>query len=223
MRAQLIRLLVWRRPAERLREFAETEAFGARDLARAAEVVPDVWMRRRLLQHAEDEVRHARLLGEQAGPAAEQTLGALVAGESATDTGVDIEQLGEVPFLAFVHLAEKRAAAEFALHRDALAGKGAVFDAILADERRHVAWTERALERYRAAGRGREVARALRRLRWERWLAPGRWATQQLAGVMGAVVLTLLYFVMLPAFVPFARRARSGWQPAPGLHLDREF
>jgi hypothetical protein len=113
---------MWRRPAQRLREFAETEAFGARDLARAAEAVRDVWMRRRLLQHAQDEVRHAHLLGEEAGSAAEQPLGALLVGETATDAGV--EALGEVPFLAFVHLAEKRAAAEFALHREALASAG---------------------------------------------------------------------------------------------------
>jgi hypothetical protein len=223
VRSQLIRLLVWRRPAERLREFAETEAFGARDLARAAEAVSDVWMRRRLLQHAQDEVRHARLLGDEAAPAREQSLGALVAGETATGTGVDIEHLGEVPFLAFVHVAERRAAAEFALHRQALAGKGAVFDAILADEQRHVAWTGRALERYRAAGRGDEVARALRRLRWERWLAPFRWVGQRLAGVMSAVVLTLLYAVVLPLFVPLAGRRRPGWQQPPELRLDREF
>src|SRR5438067_9168486 len=55
---------VWRNPhrcARKLLRFAETEADGGRDLARAAELTRDPSLRRLYLRHAEDEQRHADL------------------------------------------------------------------------------------------------------------------------------------------------------------------
>src|SRR5215470_5527966 len=55
---------VWRDPHRRARKllrFAETEADGARDLSRAAELTRDPLLRRLFLRHAEDEERHAVL------------------------------------------------------------------------------------------------------------------------------------------------------------------
>ncbi|MFN7146119.1 MAG: hypothetical protein ACK4YP_20270, partial [Myxococcota bacterium] len=127
------RAVFLRRRDERFREFAETEAFGARDLAQAATVVADPWLRRQLLRHAQDEVRHASILEEGTARPAARGLGAAVLGDAAAETGLDVEQLGEVRFLAFVHLAEKRAVEEFAMHRAALGADGDRLDAILAD------------------------------------------------------------------------------------------
>src|ERR671937_200629 len=55
---------VWRdahRRARKLLRFADTEADGGRDIARAAELTHDALLRRLYLRHAEDEMRHAKL------------------------------------------------------------------------------------------------------------------------------------------------------------------
>lgn len=217
MRASLHRLLFWRRPDARLAEFAETEAFGARDLSRAAEQASDPWLRRQLLMHAQDEVRHAALLGEgQAAPSPAQGLGASMLGEEQAADGVDLAQMGDVGFIAFVHLAEVRAVAEFRLHQQALGERGAVFDSILRDEQRHVAWTGHALDRFRQAGRGAEVDAALGRLRRARalriWLAFAR----RLGQVSSFVLLSLVYLLVVLPLSMLAGRWARGWQvPQP--------
>src|SRR4029077_14113491 len=55
---------VWadvQRRARKMLRFSETEADGARDITRAAEVTPDAALRRLYLRHADDEQRHAFL------------------------------------------------------------------------------------------------------------------------------------------------------------------
>lgn len=47
------------RRAHKLLRFAETEADGGRDIARAAELTGDALLRRLYLRHASDELRHA--------------------------------------------------------------------------------------------------------------------------------------------------------------------
>src|SRR6202035_4491906 len=49
------------RCAHKLLRFAETEADGGRDIARAAELTGDALLRRLYLRHAMDEQRHANL------------------------------------------------------------------------------------------------------------------------------------------------------------------
>ena len=224
MNATLARLLFWRKPDDRFREFAETEAFGARDLARAAEQTDDPWVRRQLIRHAQDEVRHARLLDEQVPQPAAPGLGASMLSEEQPAEGIDLEQMGEIDFLAFVHEAEKRATSEFALHKDALGDKGAFFEGILADEKRHVAWTGHALDRHRKAGRGKEVDAALRKVRRQRWW--GLWLAfaRRLSLVTSGLVLGLLYGVGVGPLSLLAGRWRTGWRPAaaPGS-LDQQF
>lgn len=224
VRATLTRLLFWRNKDERLRSFAETEAFGARDLARAAEQAADPWVRRQLVLHARDEVKHARLLQEGAGAGpARPGLGASMLGEGADDGGVDLEAMGEVPFLAFVHDAERQAVREFKLHREALGDQGEVFEEILRDEERHVAWTGHALERIARAGRSAEVAQALGAARRRRWL--GLWLafSRRLSWVFSTVVLTLLYFVLLAPFRRMVGPWQRGWSPATAGPLRRQF
>ena len=55
-----------RRRGRKLLRFAETEADGGRDLARAAELTRDTVLRRLYFRHAGDEQRHADLFGRRA-------------------------------------------------------------------------------------------------------------------------------------------------------------
>src|SRR5213593_1301505 len=104
---------VWRTPgrrAHKLLRFAETEADGGRDLARAAELTRDPLLRRLYFRHAEDEQRHAHLFARRGrelpgiqgrGP----VLGAnwLAPGERGLDH-VRVEENGDEKLLAFLHL-----------------------------------------------------------------------------------------------------------------------
>lgn len=227
MLARLIRRLwrglFWRTPGAQLRAFAETESYGARDLAHAAELVKDPWLSRQLLRHAQDEVRHAVILEEGTPEPAQLGLGASVIGDSPAETGLDFEQLGEVRFLAFVHLAEKRAVREFQLHQRALGADGARLDSILNDERRHVAWTGHALDRLRDAGRGAEVDAALRALRIERWKNAGLSILQRLSSVLSVLTLSLVYALLLGPFCLLAGAWRVGWQASVRAPIDRAY
>lgn len=225
MKNLLARLLFWRKPDENLQAFAETEAFGARDLARAAEQTNDPWIRRQLILHTQDEVRHARILGEEANskPPPAVGVGAAAIGADAEMEGIDLEQMGQIRFLTFVHEAEKRATAEFQMHRGALGDKGEFFESILADEKRHVAWTGHALDKLRKEGRGAEIDKAIREMRWERiklaWLRIAR----SISVVMSTIILTIIYYVFLWPFTLGARRDSSGWQTGAVPKLNRQF
>lgn len=219
----LDRLLHRSRQQERLREFAETEAFGGADLVRAAGRTEDPWVRRQLVRHAEDEARHATLLGEGSGAGGPGApLGAALSGETAAHPSADIDAMGELGFLAFVHLSEAKATEEFARVGAIDPANAALFERILADERRHVAWTARALERFREQGKGAEVDRALSRVRWRQRLLPLRWLGGRLADGISAIVLTILYFVLLLPFTRLASTPARGWQTSPPTDLSRE-
>jgi len=221
MHPWLDRLLLSRRSDERLREFAETEAFGGADLVRAAERTADPWVRRQLVRHAEDEARHAELLGGPEGSGA-VPLGAALAGDTEARPGVDLDELGELGFLAFVHVSEEKATREFARVGAVDADNAELFQRILADERRHVAWTATALERFRQQGRGAEVSRALTRERWRQRIRPLRWLSGRLAEGISAILLTILYFIALPPFTRLAPAPPRGWQPVAPGDLRRE-
>lgn len=220
---ELIKRLFWRDKDERLQQFAETEAFGARDLAHAALQVNDPWLRRQLVLHAQDEVRHASILEEGTAPPERVGLGASVMGESLGETGIDLERMGDVRFLAFVHLAEKRAVEEFALHRAALGEEGARFDSILADEKRHVAWTGHALERFRKEGRGAEVDAALKALGRQRWKNAWLAIARRISAVSSTLLLSLIYLLMVAPFSLLAGRWAEGWQRSARGPVERAF
>src|SRR4051795_10980587 len=150
---------VWRDPVRRghrLLRFAEVEADGGRDLARAAELTPDARLRRLYLRHAQDEQRHAdifrrrgaELLRAHKGKAGWQP-DWLAPGERGLDD-VEVERDRDGPLLAFLHLSEAAAAKRFALYRDALPQDPAtqkMFERILRDEVFHMNYTKRELER----------------------------------------------------------------------------
>ena len=219
--------LIWADPGRRARklmEFAEVEASGGRDLVRAAELTNDPVLRARYLDHARDEARHAdmfhargRALRREAVGEGNDGLDWMAPGERGID-GLDLTKEKDADLLAFLHLSESAAARDFARYARVVKGDPAtriLFQRILRDEDEHKDYTYEELRRVAPRRSGRVLWWArLRRL----WKAYMRFATA-FAGVMAGLILTLQYFVLLPAFAWLARRnarkEKPGW-----VHLD---
>lgn len=224
--------LVWRdarRCARKLLRFAETEADGGRDLARAAELTRDALLRRLYLRHAVDEQRHAELFRRRAGAllSSSGARGAIEANWFAPgERGLDdlrVEEEDDDGLLAFLHLSERAAARRFAIYESVLRHDPEtrrVFTEILRDEAFHMNYTKTQLERvsprrYRRALWAARVSRL-----WKGYLR----VALAIAGLLGTLVLVLQYFLVLPLFAFAARRAERrlapGWvkpntEPAP--------
>jgi rubrerythrin len=225
----------WSDPARKLRtleSFAETEEDGGRDLEVAARRVGDPELRHHLLRHADDEKRHAALFRKHAAELrARLAQSARDAGES--DSAYDLsrgrkghevdahgffraglcDELGEVAYVAMLHVAEERAAWIFAVHRGLNAADGelqATFEEILRDEKYHVAYTARFLERWTEQGRAHEVQKGLSSARTSRFL--GAWKRLGLRSGAGfsQVLLFLCYWTLLAPFGVLARLGKPG-------------
>jgi hypothetical protein len=131
--------------------------------------------------------------------------------------------------LAFLHLSEKAAASRFAVYRDVMQHDPptrAIFEEILHDETFHMNYTLTQLARIAPRRHRHHLWRARLSRLWKGYL---RLATA-LAGVLGSILLTIQYFLLLPPFAWLAKRAErrehSGWtQISPertGL-LDQEY
>ena len=212
------------RRARKLLRFAETEADGGRDLSRAAELTPDPLLRRLYLAHASDEQRHAELFRQRgrgllcsfpsrSNPAFQANW--FAPGERGLDD-LRVDNTPDDALLAFLHLSEKAAASRFAIYREVLGhdpATRAIFDEVLSDEAFHMNYTYSQLTRV-------SPQRYRSRLCWSRlgrlWKGYLRFATA-LAGVIGTIVLTIQYFVLLPPFAWLAKRAARrepvGWTP----------
>jgi hypothetical protein len=204
-----------RRRACKLLRFAETEADGGRDLARAAELTSDGLLRRLYLRHAADEQRHAELFRARAramllsmppsGGGGVFEADWFAPGERGLDD-LKVERQSDGGFLAFLHLSERAAAERFAIYERVLSSDPAtqrVFTEILRDEVFHMNYTEAQLKRVCPDRYGFRlfVARLSR-------LGKGylRWAVA-LAALIGTVMLLVQYFVVLPLFALVAKRA----------------
>jgi rubrerythrin len=219
---------VWRDPVRRgqkLLRFSEVEADGGRDLARAAELTPDARLRELYLRHASDELRHAELF-RQRGVALLTAVPNLARGGFRADwltpgeRGLDdvrVEKDGDAQLLAFLHLSEKAAAERFAIYEDVLCDDEtrAVFTTVLRDEAFHMNYTHAQLKRIAPRRHGRALWLARLSRLWKGYL---RIATA-VAGVLGGVMLTIQYFLLLPPFALLARRAARrevpGWTRVP--------
>ena len=229
MRAILsaIHWLVWRDPkrkAQNLLRFAEVEADGGRDLVRAAEVTKDPLLRRLFLKHALDEQRHADLfrgrgLDLMRALPAEAADGVqadwLAPGERGLDD-VRVEDERDDSLLAFLHLSEAAAARDFANYIAVMKADPptqAVFQKVLDDEAFHMTYTHAQLKRVSANAAPRLIWMARLRRLWRAYLR----LASALAGLIGGVILTLQYFIVLPLFALAAKRAErtagEGWSP----------
>jgi hypothetical protein len=225
------------RRGRKLLQFAAVEADGGKDIARAAEVTTDPLLRRLFLMHAADEVRHADLFRRRGLALLRGTTGG--AGEwSSTDwlapgeRGLDdlrVRRGRDGDLLAFLHLSEKSAAQDFEVYCQVLdrdAPTRAVFEEVLRDEQHHMRYTLAQLSRIAPGRRGWLLWSSRAGRLWRAYLR----LASALAGAMGAIILTLQYFVILPPFALLAQRNASrqnrGWIPvAPPLReaLRRPF
>jgi rubrerythrin len=208
------------RRARKLLTFAETEADGSRDLSRAAELTRDASLRRLYLRHADDESRHAALFRARG----RALLASLPRNDDVSEAnwlspgerGLDDVRVGgqsEESLLAFLHLSEKAAADRFALYQQVLdcdTGTREVFARVLEDEAFHMNYTRKQLARLSPRKQGLRLWQARATRLWKLWL---RFATA-LAALLGGMVLTLQYFVVLPLFALFVRREPEGFQAA---------
>src|SRR5216684_5325388 len=218
---------IWRdaeRRVQKLLRFGETETDGGRDILRAAEVTSDPVLRRLYLEHAIDEFRHGLMFRQRAGSVLRELplrskptfqLDWPAAGGHGLDD-LQIEKESDGSLLAFLHLSEKAAASRFTIYRDVIEHDPptrAIFAEILNDERFHMNYTLTHLVRVAPERHRRHLWRARLSRLWKGYL---RLATA-LASAIGTLILTIQYFVVLPPFAWFAKRAARrespGWFP----------
>jgi hypothetical protein len=215
---------IWRNRERRvlkLMRFGETETDGGRDILRASEVTSDPLLRRLYLVHAIDELRHGAMFRRRAAsllPALRSSKPAfqgdwLAPGGHGLDD-LDVDGASDHSMLAFLHLSEKAAASRFTVYRDVLKDDQptcAVFEEILHDETFHMNYTLTQLARISPRHHRRHIWRARLSRLWKAYLR----LASALAGVIGTMLMTLQYFVLLPPFAWLAKRAarheRSGW------------
>ena len=221
----LVHRWIWsdaERRVQKLLRFGETEIDGGRDILRAAELTSDPLLRRLYMLHATDEHRHGLLFRRRASallrafpakPAVEPA--GLAAGGHGLDD-LDVGEESDDTMLAFLHVAEKAAARRFAAYRDAMQCDLAtreVFEEILRDEVFHMNYTLTQLVRVAPERHRRHLWRARFSRLWKLYL---RFSTA-IAGLIGGLLLTIQYFIVLPPFALLAKRAarreRPGWSP----------
>lgn len=243
---------IWRDPVRRhltLQSFSETEEDGGKDLELAIPRVIDEELRGHLIRHAADERRHAEMFRRRAADLREQAGGETAGRDARGDhargllkaRGADTfeahgsfnagicEELGEVAYVAMLHVAEKRAAEVFAIHSELNhhdPQTRAIFEEILKDEKYHVSYTGKMLERFRAAGRGNEVDQALKDARGSRALGAWKRLGVKSGAGFSRVVLYLLYWTLAVPFGLLARRGSfsRGWsEPASPRSLREQY
>lgn len=217
---------IWRnrdRRVHKLMRFGETETDGGRDILRASEVTSDPLLRRLYLVHAIDELRHGAMFRQRAAsllPALRSSSKPTFEGDWLAPGGHGLDDLevdggSDHSMLAFLHLSEKAAASRFTVYRDVLKDDPptrAVFEEILHDETFHMNYTLTQLARISPRHHRRHIWRARLSRMWKAYLR----LASALAGVIGALLMTLQYFVLMPPFAWLARRAarheRTGWK-----------
>ncbi len=219
--ARLLNPIVWRRRSgvvRKLYHFALAEQASMVDMRQAARLTPSPTRAAAYLRHADDEARHARMFLLRARELA-RTYSCRRPGELRVDTEHLYEHLGERAFLAFVHYGEARARRQFDTYLVWFRNHGrdkdrALFEAIIADERRHETYTYELL--VELAGSEAEAQKSLRRVAvweaWRRWLRGGR----TLAHGVYQLTSWVLYLALLP-MVPLV------WLSRPQLRRWRVF
>jgi len=216
---------IWQDPgrcARKLLSFAETESDGGRDIIRAAELTADPMLRRLFMVHAADEERHAALfrargtallrsLEDRSSPSFE--LNWVAPGERGLDD-LRVHTKTDASLLAFLHLSEKSAANHFATYANASRSDpmtSQVFKEVLKDETFHMNYALAQLTRIAPERHGLLLWKARLERLWKAYLR----IMSAVAGMMGTVVLTLQYFILLPPFAFLAKRASRreppGW------------
>jgi hypothetical protein len=221
--ARLLNPLVWRtasHSAHKFHGFALAEHGSMLDLRLAARLTPSPARAAAYLRHADDETRHAQMFGKRARQLAREA--GLRRGHAVWDPiRADSEQLfvglGELEFLAFVHVGEARAIEQFLIYVAYFEARGRERDAsllttILVDERRHAEYTRALL--FELAASEAVARRALRRVRrweaWRSWLRAGRFLAERVYLV--SMLLVYLLAAPLGLLVRWVRPLTRGWR-----------
>lgn len=230
----------WQDPLRRyrtLQSFSETEEDGGRDLVAACRRVSDPELRMHMTRHADDEVRHADLFRTRANEVRDLAMGGGATDGKDTGSGYDLsgarngldldshgffnagiyDEIGEVAYVAMLHVAEQRAAEVFQIHHDLNdhdPETQALFKKILKDEHYHVSYTGRFLEKWREEGRGREVDEALSAAKSSRFIGAWKRLGVRSGANFSRVVMLLMYWTVIAPFGLLSRRSKTTaeWQ-----------
>jgi hypothetical protein len=230
----LVSEVAWRlpkRPARMLAQFSQAERGSCYDMLAAAELTETRALRRKYLEHAIDESQHAAVFRKRAlalGVSREEAalFDAAYLGEHGIVGGETLfERLGELEFLAFVHISEKRALEQFEVYQQRRLPDDETLSAlrrICKDEVFHMTYTGAELERLRKEGEGKAVRAAEWRIFRSRYKEGWLRFSRDLGAVMSGLWLTLLYVLVVGPFKLLARREPEGWRPASHeASLDR--
>lgn len=236
---------MWADPVRKVRtleSFGSTEDDGGRDLLSAAKRVTDPELLHHIERHAKEEMLHGELFRARAAElrAESQTEGAVREDFSDMSTSMlrargDVEvdghgfydgslldSLGEVSYVAMVHVVEKRALETFELHRRCIgdddAETAALFERVAKDEKYHISYTGKILDRWRKEGREREVDQALKEAKRSTFLGAWKRLGLRSGAGFGKVMLFVFYWTILLPVGLFSRgrKAPGGWQEPRG-------
>lgn len=225
---RLISRIVLRLPgraAAKMADFAHTEYGSGLDMLAAVAHETRPGLRRSYFRHALDELEHARLFRERAGLLAgpNGTALAILADHArVVERGIKssdplVQQLPEVEFLAFVWVHELNGERLFRTYAHVLrddADVVAMFTRIFQDERFHIAYSRKELDRIASEGRAAEVSTAVRQVRTRAFTQGLFRASHGFGQAMASLWLGLLYVVMVG---PASLMARAQGGLAGGL------
>ena len=213
----------WRlpnRPAKFMAQFSQAERGSAYDMLAATEQTERRDLRRKYLEHALDETAHARVFRDRAN-----ALGASREDSAIIDIGylsehgiiggeTLFERLGELKFLAFVHIAEKQALEQFMVYksRNLLDEESQrCLDRIRKDEIFHMSYSGAELEKFRKKGREEEVTKAIKEVHWDRWKEAWLRFSHSVGDFVSGLWLMVIYFLAIAPFRVLARPELAGW------------
>jgi hypothetical protein len=219
--------------ALKMAELSHTAAGCGMDMLAATEETTCADLRRTFFRHALDEQKHARLFAQRAtGLAGTRSRAGAVLDDANYIRSHGIRpveslysELGELRFMASVWLAELRSAQQLDVYAELLAGdpEGVrMFQEIAKDERFHIAYSRRELDRFVRDGHGKSVSRALLITRLHRFRDGWLRIMRRIGEVMASFWLLAVYFLILPPFALLARRdrRRPGFVAAAPVGLD---
>ncbi|MFT5153872.1 MAG: hypothetical protein ACI841_003878 [Planctomycetota bacterium] len=229
---------LWDDPVRKVRtleSFGQTEDDGGRDLLAAGRRATDPEFLQHIERHAREELLHGELFRRRAAElrADSQVKGSMreLMGDKnlemlhARDVQVDghgfydgsmMDEMGEVAYVATVHVVETRALETFEMHRSAIRNDEKtlqLFDRVAADEKYHISYTGRILDRWRTEGRTSEVEKAIKEAKRNRFFGGWKRLGVRCAAGIGKVVLFVFYYTLL---LPFGLLTRGkiqagGW------------
>lgn len=224
------------RKIQTLESFAQTETDAGESIQRALKYVDNPALRTHLLRHAEDELRHGLLFRNRAQSLRKDAphisgmskmpdkMYQLAKDNSDSQinshgffTSDNFESKGEINYIAMLNIAEKKAEKLFSRHCQCITDDPEtheIFKSILKDERYHVSYTDKFLQKWMKQGKSKEVKQALRLANESRILNAASRISSRFGQFMGNVILYLLYFTIV---VPFAlisktQNPKKGWQ-----------